>query len=157
MTDLVPSQSDAFRPASPVSFGGDGLLGVSADEEVPDDARILYCCHCLDLLEHLPVKRRSLIVRWTIRKQEIDRDDAVRTEPWVDTLHVDQTADQQSGANEEHNGERKFTCDETTARQARGPACGRASAALVQRRPQPELQRRQCRHEANKDSGKNRQ
>ncbi len=89
-----------------------------------------------DPLEHVLVEERALVVVGVIffREFESDREDMVGAKPEVGGLHAGEAAQEQAGADEQHERKGDLGDDERFARARRGGAVGAGAAAAWRQR-----------------------
>ena len=90
------------------------------------------------------------------RKRHVNAQYFLRLEAWIDTQHLEKTADRQAGSCEQDHRERNLGYDKPAAHRAPAHAAGGAPSAVFQRAHQVGTRRTQSRCQAEQDTGEHR-
>jgi hypothetical protein len=129
---LVRSQTQALGNRCVIPFDSEDLFPGIRDEQIADDAGVLHTRNRLNLFEDAGVQvgplRRDVQSGW---RGEFHHQDPLRPESRIDAVHIPPASDEQAGADEEDDGERKLRHDKRAADSTGGGCARDTSAALL--------------------------
>ena len=139
--DLVSCQPQALGDRSVVAFDSEDEFPGVANEQIADDTGALHTGNRLNLFQDTLVKvdplrrradrlakRRSLQGR---RSGELHHEDPLRPESRINAVHVPPASDEQAGADEQNDRERKLRHHERAADSTGGRSARDTSATLL--------------------------
>ena len=141
--DLVSYELQALGHRCVISFDRDDLFPTVRNEQIADDAGTLHTRNRLNRFEHAVVKVGALRGNAESRRsREFHHKDPLRPESRIDAVHVPPAADEQAGACEQDDRQRKIRHHERAADSTGRRSAGDTSATLLARGTQVTAQRR---------------
>ena len=151
--DLVSCEQQALGNRSGVPFDSQGLFPGVAGEQIVDDAGALDTRNRLNLFEHAVVQVGPLRGDTEGRRGcDFHHKDPLRPESRIDVGHVPPASDEQTGADEQNDRQRKLRYHEGAADSTAGCSARDTSATLLAGRTQIAAHRRHRWRQSHQDS-----
>ncbi len=151
--DFVSCKQQALGNRSGVPFDSQGLFPGVTGEQIVDDAGALDTRHRLNLFEHAVVQVGPLRGDTEGRRGcDFHHQDPLRPESRINVVHVPPASDEQTGADEQNDRQRKLRHNEGAADSTAGCSARDTSATLLAGRTQIAAHRRNRRRQSHQDS-----
>ena len=146
-------EHQALEHRSGVPFDSQGLFPGVTSEQIVDDAGALDTRHRLNLFEHAVVQVGPLRGDTEGRRGcDVHHQDPLRPESRIDVGHVPPASDEQTGADEQNDRQRKLRDHEGAADSTAGCSARDTSATLLAGRTQIAAHRRHRWRQSHQDS-----